>query len=303
MDTIEGLKRQIGSAEELMSVVKTMKSLAAVNIRQYEKAADSVAGYQRTVEMGVRAMLRSGQAPLPMEKSRELHVDGRSAVVLIGTDQGMCGPVNERVFSHFQQTVGQHMRIAEPRFLVVGERIAMLVEDAGWTLHETRHVPDGAKAIAPLVGEILLTLDQWSKEHNVRQAYVYYTSRESRASSAPADFQLLPADPSLFSPAKKQPWPTNQIPLVRADRSLTASALMRQYLFVSLFRALADSLAAENAGRLAAMQGAENNVSEWLGELTSRYHQTRQSVITGELLDIVTGFEALKEDDTKAAAE
>ncbi|MFP3870922.1 MAG: F0F1 ATP synthase subunit gamma, partial [Syntrophobacteria bacterium] len=72
------------------------------------------------------------------------------------------------------------------------------------------------------------------------------------------------------------------------------SALIREYLFISLFRAFAESLASENASRLASMQGAEKNIEERLGELRTRFHQQRQMSITEELLDIVAGFEALK---------
>lgn len=78
------------------------------------------------------------------------------------------------------------------------------------------------------------------------------------------------------------------------DRERLFWALIQQYLFVSLFRAIAESAASENASRLASMQGAEKNIREQLAELNSRYHQQRQMTITEELLDIVSGFEALK---------
>jgi len=71
------------------------------------------------------------------------------------------------------------------------------------------------------------------------------------------------------------------------------SALIRQHLFVVLYRAVAESLASENASRLASMQAAEKNIQEHLAGLTMRYHQERQQSITEELLDIVTGFETL----------
>jgi F0F1-type ATP synthase gamma subunit len=59
-------------------------------------------------------------------------------------------------------------------------------------------------------------------------------------------------------------------------------------------RASAESLTSENASRLASMQGAERNIEERLEQLTQRYHRGRQMAITEELLDIVTGFEALR---------
>jgi F-type H+-transporting ATPase subunit gamma len=71
------------------------------------------------------------------------------------------------------------------------------------------------------------------------------------------------------------------------------SSLIREYLFISLFRAFAESLASENASRLASMQGAERNIEEMLHELNADFQKQRQMAITEELLDIVSGFEAL----------
>ena len=73
----------------------------------------------------------------------------------------------------------------------------------------------------------------------------------------------------------------------------TLRALIREYLFVSLFRACAESLASENASRLAAMQRAEKNIDELLESLNRTFHRLRQSGIDEELFDVVSGFEAL----------
>jgi F-type H+-transporting ATPase subunit gamma len=73
----------------------------------------------------------------------------------------------------------------------------------------------------------------------------------------------------------------------------TLRALIREYLFVSFFRACAESLASENACRLAAMQRAEKNIEELLEDLDGRFHRLRQSSIDEELFDVISGFEAL----------
>jgi len=73
----------------------------------------------------------------------------------------------------------------------------------------------------------------------------------------------------------------------------TLRALIREYLFVSLFRACAESLASENASRLAAMQRADRNIDELLEDLNGTFHRLRQSGIDEELFDVVSGFEAL----------
>ena len=73
----------------------------------------------------------------------------------------------------------------------------------------------------------------------------------------------------------------------------TVWALIRESLFVSLFRACADSLASENASRLAAMQRADKNIDELLDDLNGTFHRVRQSAINEELFDVISGFEAL----------
>jgi F-type H+-transporting ATPase subunit gamma len=78
-------------------------------------------------------------------------------------------------------------------------------------------------------------------------------------------------------------------------------ALIREYLFVSLFRACAESLASENASRLAAMQRADKNIDELLEDLNGTFHRLRQSGIDEELFDVISGYEALSEGACKAS--
>jgi F-type H+-transporting ATPase subunit gamma len=73
----------------------------------------------------------------------------------------------------------------------------------------------------------------------------------------------------------------------------TLQALIREYLFVSIFRACAESLASENASRLAAMQRADKNIDELLEDLNVKFHRLRQSGIDEEMFDVISGFEAL----------
>lgn len=80
-----------------------------------------------------------------------------------------------------------------------------------------------------------------------------------------------------------------------ADRLF--SALIRQHLFASLYRACVESLASENASRLRSMQAAEKNIQERIEDLTGLYHRERQASITAELLDVVAGSEALAEEE------
>ena len=99
------------------------------------------------------------------------------------------------------------------------------------------------------------------------------------------------------------PWPTENLPEVIGGSGTTLRTLIREYLFVSLFRACAESLASENASRLAAMQRADKNIDELLEDLNRTFHSLRQSGIDEELFDVISGFEALSEKEKSLGKE
>jgi F-type H+-transporting ATPase subunit gamma len=87
------------------------------------------------------------------------------------------------------------------------------------------------------------------------------------------------------------------LPEVIGCGTATLRALIREYLFVSIFRACAESLASENASRLAAMQRADKNIDELLEDLNRTFHRLRQSGIDEELFDVISGFESLSVEE------
>jgi len=292
MQTLESLKKRIESSQELQSVVKTMKSLAAVNIRQYEEAVESLTDYSRTVELSLQVVLRKTKH----ERIRVRRASSNSVgVIVFGSDQGMCGSLNEQVVSHAMSQMQRFSR-RERRLLAIGERAAVLLEDHGLTLEENFSVPGSLSGITPMVQELLLRIQSWNSQSRVQHVLLVYSKQLSGAEYRPHDVHLLPVDEDWLGRIRQRTWPSKALPTFRMDRKSLFSSLIREYLFVSLFRAFAESLASENASRLAAMQGAEKNIEEQLGELNRRYHQQRQMSITEELLDIVSGYEALSDD-------
>jgi F-type H+-transporting ATPase subunit gamma len=106
---------------------------------------------------------------------------------------------------------------------------------------------------------------------------------------------LLPLDAQWQRKLAELPWPTRNLPEVMGGGTATLRALIREYLFVSIFQACAESLESENASRLAAMQRADKNIDELLEDLNRTFHRLRQDGIDEELFDVVSGFEALSE--------
>lgn len=293
MQTIQELKRTIDSTEDLQSVVKTMKSLAAVNIRQYEDAVQSLQDYFRTIELGFAAALASMEA-LPHEQHGRERPHGQGLIVF-GSDQGMCGQLNEQVAILAMDTLRQAPGgAAGSRFLAVGERVAVRLEDAGGQITSYLPVPTSANAIGGKVEKIIEIIKEWKERHRLEHVFLLFCVPTGGSTFEATSMRLLPFDRQWFLRYRQMQWPTRKIPQFSANGPALFTILVRQYLFVALFRAFASSLASENANRLAAMQGAERNIKERLEELHADYNQLRQMTITSELLDIVSGFEALR---------
>lgn len=292
MQTIENLKKNIESTEDLQSVVKTMKALAAVKIRQYEKAVESLEGYNTTVEMGLQIVLknRAGIYVTAKEGPRD-----RLGAIVFGSDQGMCGQLNDQVATHALEQMHRFTGVGRRKrfILAVGDRVAGRLQDEKEAVDQILSVPNSVTGIAGKVQEILVEIEKWNADHGIDQILLFYSKHISGASYEPRTVRLLPVDRDWLQRLRQKSWQGRALPVFTMDWDPLFSALIRQYLFVSVFRALAESLASENASRLASMQGAEKNIEERLSELNLQFHQQRQMSITEELLDVVSGFEAL----------
>lgn len=291
MSTTETLKRKIATALELQSVVKTMKSLAAVSIRQYEKAVASLAQYNRTLEMGMQILLYKHPESLIGIKPTPTR---RLAVVIFGSDQGMCGQFNEKIAEFILEQLNNLSLSTNNIMLVtVGLRIKDRLESAGQPCELCYTVPSSIAGITPIVQEIVLTLEKWRTERQIERIMVFANRPLSNSAYRPHQQQLFPPNLHWLQQLKQKPWSTRTLPTHTMSQEQLAAALFRQHFFVSLYRACAESLASENASRLASMQIAEKNISERLNQLQTEFHHQRQTAITEELLDIVSGFETL----------
>ncbi len=290
-DTTASLRRQINSAGDLQSVVRTMKALAASSIGQYETSVRALADYYRTVELGLSACLREsepGALLVPQRGERDAAAVG---AVVFGSDQGLVGQFNDVVADHAITTLAALPGKAQ--VWAVGERVYARLADAGLPLVGLFAVPSSVTAISPLVGQILVQSEPRLSRREVTGLHLFYNRPTSGAVYAPVGQRLLPLDEHWGRELAERPWPTRSVPEVMGGGTATLRAFIREYLFVSIFRACAESLASENASRLAAMQRADKNIDELLEHLNGTFQQLRQSGIDEELFDVVAGFEAL----------
>ncbi|MBF0223854.1 MAG: F0F1 ATP synthase subunit gamma [Desulfobacterales bacterium] len=293
-DTIASLRRKIDSAGDLQSVVRTMKAVAASSIGQYEKSVAALADYYRSVELGLSACFRkSGSASLIAERKKT--VTGAIGAVVFGSDQGLVGQFNDVVVDYVIKILAALP--VKPEVWAVGERVQARLTDAGLPVIGLFAVPNSVKAITPLVGQILVENETRQSQGKITELHIFYNRPMSGSVYAPFGQRLLPLDENWRHRLAGLPWPEGSLPEVMGDGTATLRVLIREYLFVSLFRACAESLASENASRLAAMQRADKNINELLETLNRTFHRLRQSVIDEELFDVISGFEALSEEE------
>lgn len=289
-ETTESLRKKIDRANELQSVVRTMKTLAASNIGQYEKSVSALSDYYRTVEMGLEVCFREIALSATVKRPGQKN-SGSVAAVVFGSDQGLVGQFNDIIADYAVKKLADLP--GTPRVWAVGERVYSRLTDAGLPLIGLFTVPNSVKAITPLIGQILVENEKFRSQDENAELHLFYNRHKTRATYEPVSQRLLPLDETWQRDLAKSPWPTKNLPEVMGDSTETLRALIREYLFVSLFRACAESLTSENASRLAAMQRADKNIDELLEEFRGSFYRLRQSGIDEELFEVIAGFEAL----------
>jgi len=295
MDTLEGLRRKLEGAEDIKSVVRTMKAVAASNIGQYELAVSSLGDYYHTVTLGIIAYFMEENIDTLSEKKEPKRDDEKLiCAIVFGSDQGLVGQFNDSLTDFVFQTLKGFP--GKKEVWAVGERVQLLLSDIGFNTTKLLNVPNSVNTITPLVQQILVKSEESYDHGNIKEVFVFHNQPKSGAVYEPVSQRLLPLDEKWRQSLTELKWPTKLIPQIVGGIKPTLLALIHAYLFASLFKASAESLASENASRLAAMQRAEKNIDELLDDLSHQFHSLRQSSIDEELFDVVSGFEALKDD-------
>lgn len=288
-DTIESLRRKIGSAADLQSVVRAMKAMAATAISQYENAVRSLDGYDKTVQLGLAACFRGAAAEHAVQP--QIPVKAGIGAIVFGSDQGLVGQFNESIVAH---ALNELQSMAGPKVIwSVGARLNARLEDAGLQVRRCFALPNSINGITPLVSHILVEIETLRHREGLEKVYLFHNEPKSAAVYNPATQRLLPLDAIWLRDITAIEWPTSNLPQVFDSRSETLSACLQEYFFVSLFRACAESLASENSSRLTAMQRAEENIEALLEGLNQNYHHQRQSSIDEEMFDLVAGSDTL----------
>jgi F-type H+-transporting ATPase subunit gamma len=288
MDTLEALGRRIETTVGLAEIVRTMKSLAAVSIRHYDRAASALAEYHRTIQLGLQVVLRAH----PMRAPEEERTAGPPAAIIFGSDHGLCGRFNEQILTFARERLeAAHRPLGHCRVLAIGAQIGARLEAAAESPDAFFFLPGSVEGLTGTAESVLVQLDDWRREHGVERVLVFHNRRHQEAPAAPHMLRLIPVE---LHHLQDRPWRSRSLPTFTMDVDQLFAALIRQHIFFMIYQAGVESMASEQAARLTSMQAAERNIEERLEEMQAQYRRRRQQAITEELLDVVAGFETLR---------
>jgi F-type H+-transporting ATPase subunit gamma len=273
------IETHIAGISELRDIVGAMRSLASMRVQEAHRALPGIRRYTETmaaaIASGLLLMLEAsfaGQTP-----------PGRRAFILFTAEHGFVGGFNARVLDAAEKLLD-----LDGTLFVLGSRGVALAKERRWTTVWAHTMATRPESVPETVRSLTAELYRLIARGQVAHVDVMFVRHHQGGAATIERRQLLPLDLASFAP--KQP---RLAPLHNLAPDVLLEKLIADYVFASLTEAAVESLAAENAARFAAMRSAHDNVSRKLEELRQDARQARQSEITTELLDLVTGAEAM----------
>jgi F-type H+-transporting ATPase subunit gamma len=278
MTRLADIEAHIATMGDLLDTIGAMRSLAGMRMQEAQRALPGVRLYAQSVAAGLADTLALLGEPEPL-----LGDGGHLALILCAAEHGFVGGFNERLVGAARAELGPGDLL-----FVVGSRGTALAIEQGrepvWTQPMATRCAAAPEAVQHVTDEIYRRISGGE----IARVEVIHARYSHDGPPVIARRRLLPVDLAALAAVEPRMPPLHNLePVVLHER------LMGEFVFALLTEATVESIASENAARLAAMEAAHDNVSERLEQLRREARQARQSEITAELLELVTGSEAL----------
>ena len=280
MTRLTKIQSHIVSMDELLDIVGAMRSLAGMRVQESQHALPGIRSYADSMVTAIGSALLLMPQPVTEAHQRR----GRCAAILCMAEHGFVGGFNERMLEAAEATLN-----ASDMLFVLGSRGAALAYERGremaWTRPMATRLAGALDAVNTLTSELYARIARGE----IAWVEVMFARYRQGAASMIEHRLLLPLDTASLA-AKS----ARQVPLHNLAPRPLLEKLIADYVFALLTEAAVESIASENAARFAAMESAHDNVSKKLAGLQENARQARQTEITSELLDLMTGAEALQ---------
>lgn len=291
MPSLRDIRRKIRTVKNIQQITQAMKMVAAARLKKVQDRVTASKPYAEKLQE-----LMSTLAPHvtriqhPLLEVRPIQATG---VVVIAGDKGLCGSYNNNIIRRAQQFVNG-LEVNEKRLLTIGRKSTEFFRKRGYNVHES--FPQiGVDAPYAEVKRIADAITGLYLSKTVDEVYIAYTEFVSSIQQRPQIIKFLPIEPpqAEADESQKTPEGTREYIFEPPAPQLLATLLPR-YVEQRIYHLLLESVASEFGARMTAMTNATDNAGELIKELTLAANKARQATITKELLEVVSGAEALK---------
>jgi len=288
MPSLKDIRRRITSVRKTQQITRAMRMVSAAKLRRAQAAIEAARPYaERMREMLVEVALSQGaEHPLLTAREAVRKID----FFVITSDRGLCGAFNANVLKRaLAEIIEREPKLERVAIHAVGRKTVEFFAHRRAGLIENRFV-----GIAKVdYGHAIELADVASRRFlsgEADETWLVHSEFVSTLTQTPRIVRLLP-----FVPERGPATSTTEEPPFTIEPSPEAllAVLAPKALQVAFLRALLESQAGEHAARMTAMEAATRNTEDMIASLTLRYNRARQAAITKELVEIVSGAEAL----------
>ncbi len=296
MPSLKALRIRINSVKSTQKITKAMKMVAASKLRRAQERAEAARPYAERMERMVRAI---AERVAGVEDGPRMLVgtgDDRTRLLVVTTsDRGLCGGFNSSLVRAVRADVAELQKDGKTvKVLCLGRKGRdQLKRDHGGLIVDTIHEIDkGGLAFAKAL-DIAERIGKMYDAGEFDLCTIHYNRFKSVISQEATQQRLIPFGDAGGEPEQGTGDGPRAIHEFEPDAAELLADLLPRNLAVQVYRALLESTAGEQAARMTAMENATRNAGEMIDKLTLHYNRTRQAAITKELIEIVTGAEAL----------
>ncbi|MCA2977593.1 MAG: ATP synthase F1 subunit gamma [Myxococcaceae bacterium] len=283
---LRDIRKRIKSVKNTRQITKAMKMVSAAKLRKAQDNVIAARPYAQTLDAVMAQLLSKepGEVSHPLLTRREVK---RIEFVVVSSDRGLAGGFNSNITRRALKFLAEHAK-HEVFITTVGRKAGDFLRGRGYPIRKDWPGAFGKLGYATAEA-ITAELSERFLSGQVDAVFFLFNEFVSAISQVPNLQQLLPFEPKADGGGK----PAGEYAYEPSPQAVLEK-LVPQAVTVKVYRGLLESFAAEHAARMAAMENATKNAGEMIGTLTLFYNRTRQALITKELMEIVSGAEALK---------
>jgi F-type H+-transporting ATPase subunit gamma len=294
MASLRDIRKRIRSVKNTRQITKAMKMVSAAKLRKAQDAILAARPYASMLDQIIADLsARSGGENLthPLLAARPVK---KVELVLLTSDRGLAGGFNSNVIRRANRFLYENTALERIQLATVGRKGNDFFRNRGQAIRKDfggLYQRLNYRAAADIAEELVASY----LNGEVDAVHMVYNEFVTAITQKVSVVQLLP----LQTLGAADQAPTEGAPALvdfkyEPDRQAVLDRLVPQAVNIKLYRALLESVASEHGARMSAMENATSNASDMIGSLTLTYNRTRQAVITKELMEIVSGAEALK---------